>query len=215
MIFLQKELFLIHKHTNALSKNELYEKIYDTILYKDIELMIEYERANGLEINELKTYSCYITNENYIHQIPTHSKFDDVWNIISSYGQIKQINDKYYFVYDYDNNRYIIIHIYPVSSLHIYDWDRYIYNIDIKFSIYFIPNNKSIKVYFKDLDLNTIFHDIVLSITTVTFLHKMAIKIQKNCQNWLWKPICNDGKPGINMKLGWKYISDLHLLKMI
>lgn len=31
--------------------------------------------------------------------------------------------------------------------------------------------------------------------------NKHAKKIQINCFNWLWKPVCNDGKLGINAKL--------------
>jgi Leucine-rich repeat (LRR) protein len=28
------------------------------------------------------------------------------------------------------------------------------------------------------------------------------IKIQRGCHNWLWNPICRDGKMGINLRLG-------------
>lgn len=33
---------------------------------------------------------------------------------------------------------------------------------------------------------------------------KCARKIQRKCENWLWKPVCGDGNPGINVKIGWK-----------
>lgn len=33
------------------------------------------------------------------------------------------------------------------------------------------------------------------------FQNKAAITIQKGCENWLWKPVCKDGKPGIHVKL--------------
>jgi hypothetical protein len=34
--------------------------------------------------------------------------------------------------------------------------------------------------------------------------------IKKNCHNWLWAPICKDGKPSINCKLGWDEIESLN-----
>ena len=32
--------------------------------------------------------------------------------------------------------------------------------------------------------------------------NKAVLIIQRKCHNWLYKPICKDGKPGINMKIG-------------
>lgn len=36
--------------------------------------------------------------------------------------------------------------------------------------------------------------------------NKAAWIIQNNCYNWLWKAVCMDGKPGINITLGWNKI---------
>lgn len=35
-------------------------------------------------------------------------------------------------------------------------------------------------------------------------MEKSAKIIQRGCYNWLWKPVCKDGKPGINVKIGYK-----------
>lgn len=36
-----------------------------------------------------------------------------------------------------------------------------------------------------------------------------AIKlIQRNCENWLWKPVCKDGTEGINARISWKKIKN-------
>ena len=206
--FLQKELLILNNCTASLTKNELHDKIHKSIIYKDIQMMLDYEKETGLQIYEMNTYSCDISNENYLQEIPPESTFNDIWDVISNYGNIKEINDTYYFVYDNSHNRCIIMRVYPMSSLHVYDWDTYIYNIDMKFSIYIIPHNRTIKRYFSHLDLKYIFNDLLVNIVNATFIHKMAIKIQTNCQNWLWKPICKDGKPGINFKIGWTHISN-------
>lgn len=208
MNFLQKELFLLSKCSKSINKEELFQNIQNTEIYKNIQSMLDYEKSSGLNIYEMTTYGCTVCNSNYIQDTPPYSNFDDIWNLISSYGSIKQISDSYYFIYDYPQNQCIIIHIYPLSSLHVYDWDTYIYNIDIKFSVYLIPNNRTARRYFTHLDLKPIFYDLVIHIINATFPHKMAIKIQTKCQDWLWKPICNDGKPGINIQLGWKHINN-------
>lgn len=208
MNFLQKELILLSKCSKTINKDELYQKIHNTEIYKNIQTMLDYEKASGLNVYEMNTYSCDITNENYIQDTPSYSNFDDIWEFISTHGSIKQIGDNYYFIYDHPKDQCIIIHIYPLSSLHVYDWDTYIYNIDTKFSVYIIPNNRTIKRYFTHLELKPVFYDLLIHIINANFPHKMAIKIQSKCQNWLWKPICKDGKPGINIQLGWEQINN-------
>ena len=42
---------------------------------------------------------------------------------------------------------------------------------------------------------------------TLILKNKSARIIQNGCENWLWKPICNDGKIGINCHIAKKYIN--------
>lgn len=208
MNFLQKELLLLAKCSKAIDKDELYKKIHNTDIYKNIQTMLDYEKESGLNIYEMNTYGCTITDSNYLLDTPPYSNYDDIWDCISKYGDIKEISQGYFFIYDHSKDQCIIIHIYPLSSLHVYDWDTYIYNIDMKFSVYIIPNNRTARRYFTHLDLKPIFNGLLTHIINANFPHKMAIKIQRGCQNWLWKPICKDGKPGINIQLGWKHINN-------
>jgi hypothetical protein len=42
---------------------------------------------------------------------------------------------------------------------------------------------------------------------------RAAKRIQKALEPWLWKPLCNDGQMGINVRLGWALCSELNLSK--
>jgi Leucine-rich repeat (LRR) protein len=41
----------------------------------------------------------------------------------------------------------------------------------------------------------------------IILVNRAAKKIQTRCEAWLWKPICRDSKPGINVKIGYRLIS--------
>lgn len=67
---------------------------------------------------------------------------------------------------------------------------------------HYIFNNKF------DLDWYNTFKKIQRRIRRRHVKKVNAIKlIQKNCENWLWKPMCKDGSIGINAILTWKAIS--------
>lgn len=72
---------------------------------------------------------------------------------------------------------------------------------------YFCKNSKSNNCNTCDKILDHSIEDELMRETCISCIQNNAAKIiQKNCYNWLWKPICNDGKPGINVIIGMKCI---------
>lgn len=39
--------------------------------------------------------------------------------------------------------------------------------------------------------------------------NKSARIIQKGCEDWLWKPVCNDGNMGINVRIGFRKCEEI------
>ena len=43
---------------------------------------------------------------------------------------------------------------------------------------------------------------------------RKATIISRHCHDWVWKPVCNDGKIGIRLRLDLKYLEENNIIKM-
>lgn len=199
MNFIQKQLLFLNKYTKSISNEKLYHIIHTTENIQRINSLLEMEK--DLQIHSIKTYETIMYDVNHNLKMIEGTTYNDAWNYISSLGLIKQINKHFFFIKLLDS--FVIVRVFPISSLHVYDNNVYFYNFTIRFNMYTINHNTNLSEYFNKLDMSYISNELITYIINETHSHKMAIKIQKKCHNWLWKPVCNDGKCGINVRLAW------------
>lgn len=191
----------------SLSKNELIENI------KEQQLNLYYEFTNCPKtdnIPKILKNPTFLIIEGISHVNLQTLKFDDIWNQLTenSLFQIKQFTKSLY--YKKKNDSIDIINIYPGFYLA----EEGNHTMRIFFRIYSIYETKHFLSEFRKFSryhciLQSKCDELVLEFCKRKAMEHSIIKIQKACHNWLWKPICNDGLPGINARIGWQNISFL------
>lgn len=193
---------------NSISKNQLLKNVMD----QQKDLYYEYVGGHKTDNVPILLQNPFFLIIEGISNVNLQTKnFEDVWDYITKNSQfeMKQFTKSLYYIKYEDSID--IINIYPgfyfTENDHGTGMRIFLRIYTLKESKQFMSDFRRFSSYHSILDKKC--DEVMLEFCKRRTMEHSAKKIQKACHNWLWKPICKDGSHGINMRLGWKRISEL------
>lgn len=183
------------KYFNTVSKKELFETIESNNNY--IKIVKRIERMYGTVDIEYTVVEDWNTKSPYIE---TKEK-DSIWKFFEyAFGKLKMIRDDIFYIKTESETTFIYILMTLEGNNGIMK-PRLILNM-----VRCHSDNILMELHKKSRGcrMKKIAKEVYEKIAFEMCKEKCAVKIQRKCENWLWKPTCRDGKPGINARLGWR-----------
>lgn len=193
----------------SLCKNELIKNIQN----QQKDLYHEFTNSPKLDnIPQILQNPIYLIIEGISHVNLQTMEFNDIWDYLTenSKYQIKQFTKSLYYVKR--NDSIDLINIYP--GFYLAEEGNHTMRIFLRvYTFYekaqFMSEFRKFSNYHSILQSKC--DEVIMEYIKRKTLERCTIKIQRACHNWLWKPICNDGLPGINARIGWEKVSEVLL----
>lgn len=174
------------KYFKTITKKGFYESIESSMNYTKVIKIVE--RLYGSKTIEYIVVEDWNTRSPYIQTIEK----DNIWKFFEyAFGTIKRIKDDIFYIQTELETTYICISSSLVDENGIMK-ARIILNITRCHS-----DNSLMELYKRGgCIMKAKADEISEKIAYEMCKEKCAIKIQRKCEDWLWKPICKDGKEG-------------------
>ena len=184
------------KYFKVISEKEFFETIEKQYQYQKISKIVE--RLNGRKddieytvIEDWKTKTSYIKTK----------EKKKIWKFLTyAFGDVKMINNDIFYI----KTELETTFLYISASLNKED-----NMMTMKIVINLTRCHKKNKELLELEEIGGYImkkkcEEICEKIAEKMCREKCIRKIQRACDNWLWKPICKDGRAGINAKIGWR-----------
>lgn len=181
-----------NKYFKGINEKAFFDAIMDTDQYRMIKRMVDRllpdTRVEYTIMEDWgRTYPFMITENPH-----------DIWQFFTlGFGEIKQITNDFFYIKTKNET------IFLYTCVTISGIDDIKMNVDINITRCFEAGKELIDLWSSSYTLRKKSDEVYEILAEKMYQEKKVKIIQKRCHNWLWKPICNDGKMGINAKIGW------------